>query len=67
VSQSNSKNARRKRLEFLIQLFLNETELPNSEQKEIMGFYEIDDYKLYRLNSNYYSLPYESILEIKYS
>ena len=65
VSQSNSKLARSKRLNFLRNLFLNTSSKPNIEQSEIMVFYEIDDFDLYALNSDFYSLPFETIKTVK--
>lgn len=64
VSQSNSKIARAKRFQFLCDLFLNKTNQPNTQQKEIMNYYEIDNYMLYKLNE-YYSLPLNEIKSIK--
>lgn len=65
VTQSNSKNARTKRLKFFTDVFLNLSSKPNKEQQEIMEFYEIKDYELYKLNSKYYSLPLENIMKVK--
>ena len=65
VSQSNSKIARINRLKFLHSLFLNENEKPNLQQTEVMKFYEISDYKLFKLKFNYYSLPIEEIKKVK--
>lgn len=65
VSQSNSKNARSKRLQFFHDVFLNTSNKPNQSQSEVMNFYEIEDYQLHLLNSKYYSLPIDLISVLK--
>jgi uncharacterized protein DUF262 len=65
VSQSNSKLARSKRLKFLHDLFLNISKKPNLEQSEIMSFYEIDDFELQPLATEFYSLSLETIRSVK--
>ena len=65
VSQSNSKIARLKRLQFLHDIFLNNSITPNLQQSEVMKYYEIIDYTLVNLNYTYYSLPSEEIKQKK--
>lgn len=65
VSQSNSKLARIKRLKFLQDIFLNPSTNPNNEQSEIMKFYEINEFKLHLLGSDFYSLPLDPIKSVK--
>ena len=66
VSQSNSKNARTKRLQFYHELFLNDSKWPNVLQSEVMKFYEIGEYQLFKLGtSNFHALPLEDIKKVK--
>lgn len=46
VSQSNSAKARQSRVEIFNKIFLNESDTPNSTQKEILEFYSIDQKNL---------------------
>lgn len=65
VSQSNSKNAREKRLKFYADIFLNTTSVPNKDQADVMAFYEIEKYQLYKIDSDSYSIPFEEIKKVK--
>ncbi|MCK4351911.1 DUF262 domain-containing protein [candidate division WOR-3 bacterium] len=61
VSQSNSKNARGKREDFLNELFLNTSKEPNITQKAILQFYDLKP-PLSRIE-NYFTLDFKKLKE----
>lgn len=53
ISQSNSKDARAKRLTLYNNLFLNKSDLPNEDQTELQHFYGIQKVKLKKIDEYY--------------
>ena len=65
VSQSNSKNAREKRLQFYYDIFLNTSDESNGDQDQVMEFYDIKEYELFKIDTDSYTIPLELIKRVK--
>lgn len=64
VTQSNSKYAREKRLDFFNNLFLNDSTTPNETQSAIIDFYKFEDPKLVHVEK-YYTISLDFINNLK--
>lgn len=60
VTQSNSKLARERRLDFFKELFLNTNDQPNQTQIEILAFYGIREKGLKKIE-HYFTIPLEEL------
>lgn len=64
VTQSNSKPAREKRLDFFQSVLTNRKEKPNAIQNDIMNFYSFNNKKL-KIISSYHTLNIKEFSDIK--